>query len=82
MDSDSPIPFITEKKAAPVVVETPPAPAPFPAAATVEPTPTTKGAWGGIIGIFLIVVLIITAAFYSWGERLATQTPIESMTAE
>lgn len=40
----------------------------------------SKGSWGGLIGIILIVLLIIMAAFYSWGERLETQTPPEADT--
>lgn len=42
-------------------------------------TPKAKGGWGAIIAIFLIVALIITAAFYSWGERLATEQSLEEI---
>ncbi|MES2994522.1 MAG: hypothetical protein V4681_00600 [Patescibacteria group bacterium] len=31
---------------------------------------TEKGSWGGLIGIVMIVGLILTAALYSWGERM------------
>lgn len=49
--------------------------------ATPSPSARKEGGWGGLIGIILIVFVIIVAAFYSWGERLALQesgyTPVE-----
>lgn len=69
--TDGPIPLM--KPTAPVTVATPPPPAPVIAA---TPVPQVrKGNWGGLIGIILIVFVITVAAFYSWGERLATQSP-------
>ena len=74
-----------EKEEAPMV-ETIPEPAPVitpPAAvAAPEATPAAKSSWGGVIAILLIVGLIVTAAFYSWGERLATQSATTNVTTE
>ena len=78
--NDEPIPL---RKPAPSVI----APVPVPAV-SVTPPPTapqpSKGSWGGLFGIMLIVFLITLAAFYSWGERLAIQSPpsIEAETVE
>ncbi|MEK7510643.1 MAG: hypothetical protein AAB582_00190 [Patescibacteria group bacterium] len=85
MDSDSPIPFMREKEVVPVaetVPVIPPVMAAAPIVETPEAVPAAKGGWGGVIGIILIVGLIVTAAFYSWGERLATQTATPEVTAE
>ncbi|HYF29141.1 MAG TPA: hypothetical protein VEA36_02110 [Candidatus Paceibacterota bacterium] len=57
----------------------PPPPIPPPVVKPAPATPKAKGGWGAIIAIFLIVALIITAAFYSWGERLATEQSLEEI---
>jgi hypothetical protein len=71
-----PTPPVTEPVLAPVAPVTP-----IPPIATPQPT---KGSWGSLLGIILIVFLITLAAFYSWGERLATQSSpsVEAETVE
>lgn len=41
--------------------------------ASTPKNPARKGSWGGIIGIFLIMLVIVMGAFYSWGERMAME---------
>lgn len=75
---DAPIPLMTDAKrhaeAAPTEAPAEPAEAPMPPA----PSPVHPHNWGGLIGIIIIVSLIITAALYSWGERLATEPPVQT----
>ncbi|MEK9184205.1 MAG: hypothetical protein AAB892_00540 [Patescibacteria group bacterium] len=40
-----------------------------------------KGSWGGLIGIIIIVGLILTAALYSWGERIDEPVPVDEGTS-
>ena len=61
---------------APVTISDAPAPV------VVQTSTPSKAGWGGLIGIILIVGLIITAAFYSWGERLASQPAVVEKVAE
>ncbi len=42
---------------------------------------TEKGSWGGLIGIIIIVGLILTAALYSWGERIDEPVPVDEGTS-
>ncbi len=75
---DAPIPLMTEGKPRP---ESATSAATEPVVAPIAPAPASPArphSWGGLIGIVIIVSLIITAAFYSWGERLAAQpVPVE-----
>ena len=54
---------------------TPEAPAPAPA--PMMPTePKKNPAYGTILGIVLIVVILVVGAFYVWGKRLAEEQPM------
>lgn len=37
------------------------------------PSPKAQS-WGAVISIFIIVMMIVVGAFYSWGKRIAEQT--------
>ncbi|MBU1292633.1 hypothetical protein KJ819_01050 [Patescibacteria group bacterium] len=49
-------------------VETTPEPAP-------APEPKKAPAYGAILGIILIVVILVAGAFYVWGERINEEMP-------
>ena len=54
------------------------------------PTPSLPGVpspaqqqWGVVISIVIIVMMIITGAFYAWGQRIAqNEALIDSVTAQ
>lgn len=72
--TDGPIPLM---KPAPAPTETKsalPSESVTPASIPDRRPEAGKGSWGGLISIVLIVFIITVAAFYSWGERLATQS--------
>lgn len=36
-------------------------------------SPKAKGSWGAVFGIVAILALVLLAALYVWGERVATE---------
>ena len=45
-------------------------------------TPSPKAqSWGVVISIVIIVLMIVTGAFYSWGQRIAEDNPYQNVGA-
>ncbi|PIR82883.1 hypothetical protein COU19_03470 [Candidatus Kaiserbacteria bacterium CG10_big_fil_rev_8_21_14_0_10_56_12] len=47
-----------------------------------KPPSQEQQAWGAVISIVVIVLMIVIGAFYAWGKRISQQQPLGTTPAD
>lgn len=47
-----------------------------------QPPSREQQAWGAVISIVVIVLMIVIGAFYAWGKRISEQQPLGTTPAD
>ncbi|MFA7302511.1 MAG: hypothetical protein WC030_02065 [Candidatus Paceibacterota bacterium] len=47
-----------------------------------NPPSRKQQAWGAVISIVVIVLMVVVGAFYAWGKRIAQQQPLGTVPAD